>query len=93
MAGTCSFPRCLTACRHTRKLSTPSHGTTYSRQALALELCMVGVFILLSVKFHNGAHLTAAIIYVSLLFEMAVIDLHHRLVLNVLSIPAPRSLF
>lgn len=59
-------------------------------QALTLELLLGLVFALLGWRFgwrHHRTELILACLYSTLLFEMAVIDFHTRLILDVLSYP------
>jgi prepilin signal peptidase PulO-like enzyme (type II secretory pathway) len=60
----------------------------YWVQALAFEVALGAIFLLFGLKFHVTAHLVLACVYTGLLFEMAVIDFHYRLVLNLLSFPS-----
>jgi leader peptidase (prepilin peptidase)/N-methyltransferase len=65
-----------------------SQDVPYWIQALALEVALGAVFLLLGLKYHNATHLVLACVYSALLFEMAVIDFHYRLVLDILSFPS-----
>lgn len=59
----------------------------YWFQAMLLEFLLCSVFVALGWRVHNPTHLALACLYSALLFEIAVVDFHYRLVLNILSYP------
>ncbi|HEV3312036.1 MAG TPA: A24 family peptidase [Chloroflexota bacterium] len=66
-----------------------SRGLPFWLQALVLQVTLGVLFVLFGVKFqHHTTHLVLACVYTALLFEMAIVDFHYRLVLNILSYPS-----
>jgi len=61
---------------------------SFSIQALFFEILLAALFALIAVRLHGTLHIALGCLYAALLFEIAVIDFHYRLVLNVLSYPA-----
>jgi leader peptidase (prepilin peptidase)/N-methyltransferase len=61
---------------------------SFSIQALVLEIILAAVFVALGWRFSDHTQLALACVYTALLFEMALIDFHYRLVLNVISYPS-----